>query len=249
MSSECARAAQRKLGSHASGCVGGDGSYPGHVAPAMRCALTSSSSSSSRCTRSSGHALVVRKRRRIDSSLEELVRLGAVSRAMATFLENCMTARANVLVCGPQRSSVTAFLSALAMSAGQGERIVAVQDVEECTVPHAYVLSVGLADLGARGEASVRAAARLCPERLVVSPLAGALAGVDGIDGDALDPVQRHRVVPAAELRLVGKDVEPQGARAAGHDAGVAKGALKLFRDGVFDGGRDVETRARIRVG
>jgi pilus assembly protein CpaF len=149
----------------------------------------------------SGHALLVRKKRRLDVSLEELVRLGAVSRAMATFLENCVAARANVLVSGPHRASVSAFLTALAMASGAGERIVAVQDVEECVVPQAYVLSVGLPDLGARGEAALRAAARLLPERLVVSPMAGAVSvatleviaeGAEGVLAGAVAPSLRH---------------------------------------------------------
>ncbi|MEO8874188.1 MAG: FHA domain-containing protein, partial [Polyangiaceae bacterium] len=37
---------------------------------------------------SAGHALLIRKRRRLNMSLEDFVRLGGLSRAMATFLEN-----------------------------------------------------------------------------------------------------------------------------------------------------------------
>src|SRR5262249_6693129 len=65
----------------------------------------------------SGSVLVVRKRRRVESSLEELVRSGAMSRPMATFLESCVTARANVILCGSGSAAVGAALSALA-SAG-----------------------------------------------------------------------------------------------------------------------------------
>jgi hypothetical protein len=43
---------------------------------------------------SAGHALLIRKRRRLNMSLEDFVRLGGLSRAMATFLENCMAAKA-----------------------------------------------------------------------------------------------------------------------------------------------------------
>ena len=39
---------------------------------------------------SAGYVLIIRKRRRVDSSLEEFVRSGALSRAMATFVESCL---------------------------------------------------------------------------------------------------------------------------------------------------------------
>ncbi|MBK6698104.1 MAG: Flp pilus assembly complex ATPase component TadA [Myxococcales bacterium] len=170
---------------------------------------------------SSGHALLIRKRRRQDSSLEEFVRLGAASRAMATFLENCIAARANILVCGPHRASLSASLSALAMASGGGERVVFVQDVEDCNVPHAYTLSVALADGGARGEAAVRSAARLLPERLFVSPMAGPVAvatldviaeGAEGVIAAAVAPSLRH-----ALARLVAQmaSARPGGVEAA----------------------------------
>ena len=170
---------------------------------------------------SSGHAVLIRKRRKADATLEELVRLGAASRAMATFLENCVAARANVLVCGPNRPSVGGLLAALGMASGQGERVVAVQDVEECTIPHAFVLSVGLPDHGARGEAAIRAAARLLPERLVVAPMAGHVAvgtldviaeGADGVLASAIAPSLRH-----ALARLVAQmaSARPGGVEAA----------------------------------
>jgi pilus assembly protein CpaF len=193
----------------------------------------------------SGHALIIRKRRRVDASLEELVRLGAASRAMATFLENCMAARANVFVCGPQRSSVSVILSALTMASGAGERIVAAQDIEECSVPHAYVLSVGLPDLGARGDAALRAAARLAPERLVISPMAGgvALAALDVI-AEGAEGVLAACVAPSLRQAL---------ARIVGQVAVTRAGGVEATRESLgesFDVAVEVVTlsdgRARV---
>jgi pilus assembly protein CpaF len=125
---------------------------------------------------SSTHALIIRKRRRLDMSLEDFVRLGGLSRAMATFLENCMSARANILVCGSNRQTVASFLAALAAASLPGDRVAVLQEVDEFTVPHAHVLSVALPDTRARGEEAVRAASKARPDRLVVSSLAGNVA-------------------------------------------------------------------------
>jgi pilus assembly protein CpaF len=64
-----------------------------------------------------GIVLVLRRRSSVECSLDELVREGAISRAMATFLSHCMAVRANILVVGPRQSSVSRVLSALADAA------------------------------------------------------------------------------------------------------------------------------------
>lgn len=64
-----------------------------------------------------GIVLVLRRRTEVECSLEDLVREGAISRAMATFLTHCMAVRANILVVGSRQSSVSRVLSALADAA------------------------------------------------------------------------------------------------------------------------------------
>jgi pilus assembly protein CpaF len=123
--------------------------------------------------RAASHVLSIRKRRRIESTLEDLVRAAALSRPMAQFLEACTTARANVLVSGVAPGIV---LAALAASGGQGERVCIVQDVEEIAVSNAHVVALSIADSGGDGEDTVRAAARLRPSRLVNAQLAGGVA-------------------------------------------------------------------------
>jgi pilus assembly protein CpaF len=119
------------------------------------------------------HVLSIRKRRRVESTLEDLVRANAMSRPMAQFLEACVAARANVLVSGTASGAV---LSALATSGSQGERICVVQDVEEIAVGNAHAVSLSIVDTRKAGEDTVRAAARLRPDRLVVAQLAGGVA-------------------------------------------------------------------------
>jgi pilus assembly protein CpaF len=138
---------------------------------------------------SAGHALLIRKRRRLNMSLEDFVRLGGLSRAMATFLENCITAKANILISGANGQALSAYLAALTAACGPGDRIAVVQEVDEITVPHAHVVSIALADTDKLGEEAVRAAAKVHADRLVVASLAGRVgaatleAVADGAEG------------------------------------------------------------------
>jgi pilus assembly protein CpaF len=134
---------------------------------------------------SSGYVLIIRKRRRADSTLEDFVRAGALSRAMATFVESCLGARANILVCGSTASGTAAFLSALAGAGSGGDRVVVLQDLDDIGVGAGHVVALNLIDSKARGEEAVQAAARVRADRLIVCSLAGHLgaATVDAIAG------------------------------------------------------------------
>jgi pilus assembly protein CpaF len=124
---------------------------------------------------SAANAIVVRKRRKVEMSLEDFVRLSAVSRSMATFLEGCLQARANILVCGSTPSASAMFLGALVGAGTPGDRIAVLQDEEEFGIAHGQVLRLA-ASAGMSADAQIRAAARLRPERLVASSLTGPLA-------------------------------------------------------------------------
>ena len=67
-----------------------------------------------------GALLVLRRPRRATLTLEELVRRGTVSRAMATLLQHAIGARMNVLVVGPRDGGAQALLGALALAAVEG---------------------------------------------------------------------------------------------------------------------------------
>ncbi|HEV3192585.1 MAG TPA: ATPase, T2SS/T4P/T4SS family [Polyangiaceae bacterium] len=135
---------------------------------------------------SSHWILTLRRRGRVEVSLDELVRLGAMSRPMAVFLEACLLARTNVLVVGLGAGTVAPTLCALASAAPAGERIAVLQDEDEFAIANAQLVSLWLND-HASGEHLVRAAARLGADRLVVPSLGGAVSGalVDCIGGGA----------------------------------------------------------------
>src|SRR5690606_22415841 len=72
---------------------------------------------------SSGPLLVLRRPRRVAGSLDALVRRGTVSRAMATFLNYCVSCRINILVVGAADDGASTVMSALCGAASR-ERIV-----------------------------------------------------------------------------------------------------------------------------
>jgi pilus assembly protein CpaF len=169
---------------------------------------------------SAGWVLAVRKRRHVESTLEELTRTGAMSRPIASFLEACVAARANVLVVGSGPGVVSSMVGALASATPAGERIVVLQDTDEIGVPQAHVVPLTLTDSSTRGEECVRAAARLGADRLVVAALAGAVAaatidaiaeGSEGVIAGVGAPSVRHalaRVVSQVTLARAGATVE-----------------------------------------
>src|SRR5207244_6910848 len=58
-------------------------------------------------------SMLIRKAERLVLTLDELVRRGAISRAMATFFRHCLLGRVNVLVVGGHDGSAEQLLSAL----------------------------------------------------------------------------------------------------------------------------------------
>jgi pilus assembly protein CpaF len=122
---------------------------------------------------SSAAALTIRKRRRAETSLDELVKNGMLSKPMATFLEHCMAARANVAVLGPSGDEATALLGALMSSPPPGTRVCILQDEGNLNITHPHGVSIGLPDDGARGEETVHASFRLGADRFVVGALGG----------------------------------------------------------------------------
>jgi len=164
--------------------------------------------------------LTVRKRRRVESSMEEMVRSGTMSRSIAAFLEACLAARANVLVVGSGPAVVAATLGALASAAPAGERVAVLQDADEIAIAQAQVVALSLSDHGPRGEESVRAAARLGADRLVVASLAGSVAaaiidaigeGCEGVLAGVGAPSLRHglaRLASQVALARPGASIE-----------------------------------------
>ncbi len=209
-----------------------------------------------------GWVLVIRKRRRIETTLEDLVRGAALSRPMAQFLEACLLAKANVLVVGSGSGVIATILGALASAAPSGERVAVLQDSEEIGIAQAQVVQMSLWDHGARGAEAVRAAARLGADRLVVSSLAGSVAsavvdaiaqGAEGVLGGVGAPTLRHglarlttQVALASAAPIdVGRDAVGESFDLAMEVSRAGDGRIRVLRIAEIAGGdaKGVTTR------
>ena len=190
-----------------------------------------------------GHALVLKKRRRAEIGLDDLVRSGSVSRAMANFLHGCVAARANLLLVGPQDGTAM-LLSALATAGHALGGIVALQSVDELWGVEPAPVCIRLPEAVDQAARLVRAGAKLGPERLVINPMNGHLAaavasaiaeGCEGVLATVIAPSLRHaveRMVPDMMAARPGLTAEA----AKGWLAGSFELAVEIarLRDGRF---------------
>ncbi|HEX4478370.1 MAG TPA: FHA domain-containing protein [Polyangiaceae bacterium] len=189
----------------------------------------------------SGTLFRLERPQRVDKTLDDLVRAGAVSRAMATFLRHCVAVRANILIAGPRDAKPTGIAGAL-VSASTDGHVVALQTTESIVSNSVNVSHVDLADAGAGLESLVGFAARLPDARLVVDSFSGA-AAVATLDAVAQGADGLIAVLPAASLR---RGLGRLPAELSAIRPGLAVGVAKEWLAGTFDVFVEV---ARLRDG
>jgi pilus assembly protein CpaF len=170
-----------------------------------------------------GHALVIRKPQRADLTLEDLVRSGTISRAMAGLLSQCVAARANILVTGSIGAGTTSLLGAFAGAGGTDDRVIVLQEADEIVFSQPHTISLLLGDTPEEDALAVRAATRVHPDRLVIGAFAGHVAaevvdaigdGVDGVLAAARAPNLRQAVARLpADLAATRPGITPEAAR------------------------------------
>ncbi len=170
-----------------------------------------------------GTVATLRKRRRADLGLEDLVRSGTISRAMATFFQQCLEAKANILVAGPLGAGTTTLIGALGAAVNSEERTIAIQEIDEIVLTQPFGSSLILPDTGAETARVVRLAASLRPDRLLVGAMSGEVvgqvveaigSGLDGVVAAVRGPSLRQalaRLAPALVAARPGLD--PASAR------------------------------------
>jgi pilus assembly protein CpaF len=154
----------------------------------------------------SGTVLLVQKPRRVALSIDDLVRSGTISRAMATFLSHCVAARSNILVVGPRDAGTSSVLSALS-AAGEGP-IVSVQELDDVVAHDPAATRFSLGDSGAESRNLVQLAARMPDSRLVIelrdSDVTGAVVETIGEGADGVVAALRAPSLRRAMARLPG---------------------------------------------
>jgi pilus assembly protein CpaF len=107
-------------------------------------------------------------------SMDDLVRLGTLTRQAARFLEAAVASGLNVLVAGGTQAGKTTLLNCLASAVPARERIVTCEEVFELRIPHRDVASMQCRQPSLEGTGEiplrrlVKEALRMRPSRIVV---------------------------------------------------------------------------------
>jgi pilus assembly protein CpaF len=121
-------------------------------------------------------------------TMEEYVKIGALSPQAAEFLRGCVRAKVNLVISGGTSTGKTTMVSILSHDIPPRERIITIENVAELELlgrEHWIRLVAKLANIQGRGEIPLRAlvknALRMRPDRLILGEARG---------GEALDVVQ-----------------------------------------------------------
>jgi len=192
-----------------------------------------------------GTLLLVRKPRRVNSTLEKLVRRGAISRAMATFLGQCVMARLNLLVVGPREEGALTVLSALSAACGS-EHLVAVGGIDDVVAHAESATRLNIAHAGVKATQLLQVAARI-PEVRVVATLADGrdvAAAIEAI-GDGIDGVLASIRAPDLRRAMARVPADISVAR-AGLTLEAAREWLRSSFDVVLEVARLKDGRLRV---
>ncbi len=113
-------------------------------------------------------------------TMQELVRLQALTPAIAELVQAMVLARLNVLVSGGTGSGKTTLLNAMSASIPVGERIITIEDAAELQLqqPHVVRLESRPPNIEGEGEVSQRAllrnSLRMRPDRIILGEVRGA---------------------------------------------------------------------------
>jgi pilus assembly protein CpaF len=130
----------------------------------------------------SGSLLTIRKFGRERYSLDDMVRLGTLTREAVELLQACLHAELNILISGGTGSGKTTLLNAMSGEIPNDERIVTIEDAAELRLNQRHVLRLESRPANIEGEGLitirdlVRNALRMRPDRIVVGEVRGAEA-------------------------------------------------------------------------
>lgn len=126
-----------------------------------------------------GPVLTIRRFPERYSRLKELVSIGTVPSSIASFLQECVLAKLDIVVTGGSGSGKTTTLNVLANAFGQDERIIIIEDSSEIRISghHVVHLETRPENVEGRGLVTVRDllrnALRMRPDRLVIGECRG----------------------------------------------------------------------------
>jgi len=134
-----------------------------------------------------GPVLTIRKFGSDPLTIEDLIRFGTLTPAMAKLLEACVKGRLNIVVSGGTGAGKTSTLNVLSSFIPGDERIITIEDAAELQLSQEHVVSLETRPPNIEGKGAiairdlVRNALRMRPDRIVVGEVRG---------GEALDMLQ-----------------------------------------------------------
>ena len=126
-----------------------------------------------------GPVLTIRKFKEELANIDDFLRTGALTPYMARFLEACVKAKLNIIICGGTGSGKTTLLNVLSSFIGNDERIITIEDAAELKLEQSHVISLEtrLTNYEGTGEITirdlVRNSLRMRPDRIIVGEVRG----------------------------------------------------------------------------
>ena len=129
-----------------------------------------------------GSLLTIRKFSAEPLTVEDLVAFGSLPRAVASFLQACVTSRLNIIVSGGTGAGKTTTLNVLSAFIPEDERIITIEDAAELQLDQQHVLRLESRppNIEGKGEVKIRDlvknSLRMRPDRIVVGEVRDAAA-------------------------------------------------------------------------
>ena len=126
-----------------------------------------------------GPVLTIRKFKKSMNTADSLVGNGTLTPYMARFLQACVEAKLNIVVCGGTGSGKTTLLNILSNFINPNERIITIEDAVELKLRQSHVISLETRNVNYErdGEITirdlVRNSLRMRPDRIIVGEVRG----------------------------------------------------------------------------
>ena len=126
-----------------------------------------------------GPVLTIRKFKRELATIDDYLRNGTMTPYMARFIEACVSARMNIIVCGGTGSGKTTLLNVMSSFISNKERIITIEDAAELRLLQDHVISLETRDANYEGnmEVTIRDlvinSLRMRPDRIIVGEVRG----------------------------------------------------------------------------
>lgn len=126
-----------------------------------------------------GPVLTIRKFKKEVANIDDFLRSGALTPYMARFLEACVKAKLNIIICGGTGGGKTTLLNVLSSFIGDSERIITIEDAAELKLEQEHVISLETrtTNYEGTGEITIRDlvlnSLRMRPDRIIVGEVRG----------------------------------------------------------------------------